>query len=248
MRDSGAYEFTGAINTITIEKLINHRVRDTPDTSAQLLTGTRYRAEYKVTNNSPNRVYSVQVFEGGQLVCNLYALDPGESIQRYKCANNQTVLAGSNNIPATVTAKLSGSNQALADQTNAYYTGFSNMPGKLEVTHYVNARNADTPAKAVDVNGNEAEVLFRVENTGRTELYRVNTFHDPASPVNSGWQQQCFIGTLMPGQVRYCKRTVSVTHEGLNKVFGRAQGSNANVSATGFVNASNPSYFNVMLP
>ena len=248
VRDSGAYEFTGAINTITIEKLINNRVRDTPNTAAQLLAGTRYRADYIVTNNSPNRVYSVQVFEGGQLVCNLYALDPGESIQRYKCASNQDVLVGSNNIPATVTAKVSGSSQELASHTNAYYTGFGNEPGKLKVTHYVDNRNADTQAAAMDVNGNEAEVVFRVENTGDIELYRVNTFHDPASPVNSGWQQQCFIGTLDPGQVRYCKRTVSVTHGGLNKVFGRAQGSNANVSATGFVNASNPTYFNVVLP
>ena len=171
MRDSGAYEFTGAINTLTLDKLINHRERATSDTAAQLLTGTRYRAEYKVTNNRPNRVYGVKVFEGGQLVCNLHALDPGESKQPYRCASNQVVLAGHNNVPANVTAEVSGTNQALANHTNAYYTGFSNVPDKLKVTH-----------------------------------------------------------------------------EGLNKAFGRAQGSNANVSASGFVNASKPTYFNVVLP
>ena len=233
---------------LSIEKLINHRARPTADKAAELLVGTRYRAEYKVTNNSPNRLYSVQVFEGGQLVCNLYTLDPGESKQRYHCANSKDVLAGLNNVPAKVTAKVSGSNQKLANQTNAYYNGFGNEPGKLKVTHYVNNKNADTGASAVTANGNQAEIVFRVENTGSIKLYRVNTFHDPASPVNSGWQQQCFIGTLDPGQVRYCKRTINVTEGGLNKVFGRAQGEDANVNPTGFVNASNPTYFNVVLP
>ena len=243
---SAAYVFE--TSDLIIEKLINHRVRETPVTAAELLVGTRYRAEYKVTNNSPNRLYNVQIFEDDELVCNVYPLDPGESRQRYHCANSQDVLAGLNNVPAKVTAKVSGSNQKLANQTNAYYNGFGNEPGKLKVTHYVNNKNADTGASAVTANGNQAEIVFRVENTGSIKLYRINTFHDPASPVNSGWQQQCFIGTLDPGQVRYCKRTVSVTHEGLNKVFGRAQGEDANVNPTGFVNASNPTYFNVVLP
>ena len=246
LRDSGAYEFTGAMNALTIEKLINHRVRETAGTAAQLLAGTRYRADYKVTNNSPNRIYRVRVFEGGQFVCNLYALDPGESTQG--CTNNQAVLVGANNVPASVSAIVSGSSETLSGQTNAYYTGLSNMPGELNVTHYVNDNNADTQASAVDVNGNEADVLFRVENTGSIELYRIKTYHDPFSPINSGWQEKCFIGTMMPGQIRYCKRTINITEAGLNKVFGRAQGLNANVSATGYVNASNPTYFNVVLP
>ena len=248
VRDSGAYEFTGAINTITLEKLINHRTRETPDAAAQLFAGTRYRVNYKVTNNSLNRVYNVQVFESGQLVCNLYSIDAGESKQRYACGRNQNVLAGDNNVPATATAKVSGSKQILTDQNNAYYTGNKNLVGKLSVTHYINEKNADTQASAFNIQDSEAEVLFRIENTGRIELYRVNTFHDPASPINSGWQRQCFIGTLEPGQIRYCKRTISITQEGLNKTFGRAQGTNANVSATSFVNASNPTYFNVVLP
>ena len=233
---------------LTIKKLINHRVRQTSGTAAQLLAGTRYRAEYKVTNNSPDRLYPVQVFEGGQLVCNLYALDPGESKQPYRCETNQDVLVGSHNVPATVIAKVSGSSQVLTSRTNAYYTGLSNVPGELKVTHYVNDISADTKDKAVDVNGNEADVTFRIENTGPIELYRVKTYHDPASPVNSGWEEQCFIGTMIPGQVRYCKRTIDVTQAGLNKAFGWAQGENANVSATGVVNASNPTYFNVVLP
>ena len=52
----------------------------------------------------------------------------------------------------------------------------------------------------------------------------------------------------MPGQVRYCKRTISVTEAGPNMAFGRAQGEDANVSPKGFVNAANPTYFNVVLP
>ena len=233
---------------LTIEKLINHRVRETSGSAAQLLVGTRYRADYKVTNNSPDRLYRVRVFEDGQLVCNLYSLMPGQSKQPSSCANFNNVLAGLNNVPANVSAKVSGSNQALASQTNAYYNGFGNEPGKLKVTHYVNNNNADTQASAVTVNGNQAEIVFRVENTGSIKLYRVKTYHDPASPIDSGWQQQCFFGTMMPGEVRYCKRTISVPQTGLNKAFGRAQGEDANVNPTGFINAANPTYFNVVLP
>ena len=79
-------------------------------------------------------------------MCNLYARDPGESKQRHRCGSNQAVLVGSNNVPATVTAKVSGSSQELAGHTNTYYTGLTNMPGKLKVMHYVNNRNADTQA------------------------------------------------------------------------------------------------------
>ena len=233
---------------LTLEKLINHRVRETSGSAAQLLVGTRYRADYKVTNNSPDRLYRVRVFEDGQLVCNLYSLMPGQSKQPSSCANFNNVLAGLNNVPANVSAKVSGSNQELASQTNAYYNGFGNEPGKLKVTHYVNNNNADTQASAVTVNGNQAEIVFRVENTGSIKLYRVKTYHDPASPIDSGWQQQCFFGTMMPGEVRYCKRTISVPQTGLNKAFGRAQGEDANVNPTGFINAANPTYFNVVFP
>ena len=51
----------------------------------------------------------------------------------------------------------------------------------------------------------------------------------------------------MPAEVRYYKRPISVTEGGLHKVFGRVQDLNANVSSTGFVNASNQTYFNVVL-
>ena len=119
LRDSGAYEFTGAMNPLTIEKLINHRVRETPANAAWLLPGTQYRVDYKVTNNSPDRLYNVQVLEGGEVVCNLYTLDPGESKQPYRCASNQNILVGQNDFPATATAKISGSDQVLVDQTHA---------------------------------------------------------------------------------------------------------------------------------
>lgn len=112
----------------------------------------------------------------------------------------------------------------------------------------MNNKSAETQAKAVTVNGTEAEVLFYVQNAGNIELYRVKTYHDLASPINSGWKQQCDIGTLMPAEIRFCKRTVSVSEAGLHKAFGRVQGANAKVNPTAFVNASNPSYFKVVLP
>ena len=239
-----AYVFE--VRDIIVEKLINHSVREALGTAAQLLTGTHYRVDYKVTNNGPNRLYRVRVSEGGQFVCNLYALDPGQSKQT--CTGNHTVLSGSNNVPAIVTAKVSGKNQELSNQSNAYYSGHDNLSGELSVAHFINDYSADTQAAAVDVYGNQADVLFRVQNTGSIELYRIKTYHDPVSPINSGWQQQCEIGTLMPGQVRYCKRTISVNQLGLNHAFGRAQGVNAFVSPTGVVNAANPSYFNVVIP
>ena len=174
---------------------------------------------------------------------------PDQSKQSSRCANFNDVLAGLDNVPADVTAKVSGTSQELANQTNAYYTGFGGVPGKLNVTHYVNDKNA-VRIQLVDalvVNGNQAEILFRVENTGSIKLYRVKTYHDPASPVNSDWEEQYFIGTMIPGQVRYCKRTINVTQAGLNKAFGRPQGEDANFSPIGYVNASNPTYFNVVL-
>ena len=248
VRDSGAYEFTGTVNALTIEKLINHHASETPADAVRLLAGTRYRADYKVTNNSPDRFYRVRVFEDGQPVCEMYDLMPGQSKQPVRCANFSQVLSGLNNVPAKVTAIVSGSNEYLADQTSAYYKGFTNVTGQLKVTHYVNNRNADTMSSAVTVNDDQAEILFRVENTGSIKLYRVKTYHDPASPDNSGWEEQCALGTMAPGQVRYCKRTINLTHTGLNSSFGRVQGQDANVSPTGYVNASNPTYFNVALP
>ena len=230
---------------LVVEKYINHRLRDTRPTTAQLLTGTRYRVNYKVTNNSPDRFYRVQVSENGQLVCNLYTLDPGHSVTG--CSQIRTVLAGDQAVHATVTAKVIGSGESLTARGRAFYNGL-NESGGLSVTHYINDRNADTQEAAVTVNSPEAKVLFRVENTGGIELYRVRTYHDPASPVNSGWEEKCFIGTLMPGQVRYCKRSIGITEAGLNKAFGRAQGRNANISGTDYVNASNPTYFEVTLP
>ena len=65
VRDSGAYEFTGSLNAVTIEKLVNHSVSPTPATAPQLLVGTRYRSDYKVTNKSPNRIYRVRVLKTG---------------------------------------------------------------------------------------------------------------------------------------------------------------------------------------
>ena len=247
--DNGSYSgsvYVFEVSKLNIEKLINYQVRQTSATAAQLLTGSRYQVDYRVNNDGPNRIYQIRVFEDGQFVCNLFALDPGESTQG--CTRNENVLEGVRNVPATVTAMVSGTSQTRVGQTNAYYTGLSNMPGRLKVTHYVNDKNADTPANNVAINSNQAEVLYRVENTGGIELYRIKTYHDPVSPINSGWQEQCLIGTLLPGEVRYCKRTINLAQAGLNKIFGRAQGLNANVSATGFVNAANPTYMNVILP
>lgn len=244
--DGAAYVFEinePGNDLLTIEKRINHRVRTTPNMAAQLLAGTRYRANYTVSNNSSDRIYSVQVFDDNQLICNLYALNPGES--NNKCASNQSVLIGQKSVPASVTALVSGSNQTISGQGESYYTGISNVSGQLTVRHYINNHNADTKLMAVQVNKSTAEMLFRVENTGSIELYRIKAYHDPLSPINSGWEQQCNFGTLIPGQVRYCKRTTNANQTGLNMVFGRAQGHDSNVDVASYVNASNPTYFNV---
>ena len=233
---------------IRIEKLINNRAREDANNSAQLLVGTQYRTTYRVTNNSPHKLYRVRVYEQGEFVCNLYTLDAGETKSRHRCARNETVQVDSHNVNATVTARISGTNRTISADTDAYYTGHSNVSGQLSVTHFVNNSNADTVADAITTTSNRVEILFRVENTGPIELYRVKTYHDPVNPVNSGWQEKCLIGSLMPGQVRYCKRTISVDKQGLNLAIGRAQGVNANVSNTGIVNAANPSYFNVKFP
>ena len=60
VRDSGAYEFIAAEHALALEKLINHKTRETPEESAELLAGTRYRVDYKVTNNSADRLYRVR--------------------------------------------------------------------------------------------------------------------------------------------------------------------------------------------
>ena len=245
-RRNTVYVFQSTNEPLIIEKLINHRLRTTPESAAQLLAGSRYRANYAVTNNGPDRIYRVQVFEGNRLICNLYALDPGESTD--KCASNQNVLIGENRVPATVTALVSGTNQELSGQGEAYYTGRSNVPGQLTVTHYINDENADAQTKSVQVNASTAEVLFRVENTGSIELYRIKAYHDPLSPVDSSWQPLCDIGSLKPRDVRFCKRSITVTEDGLNQSVGRVQAINANINHTGFVNASNTTYFNLDLP
>ena len=228
---------------ITVEKLINNTIRDAQGTAAKLSTGTQYRQSYRVTNNSPNRIYSVQVFDDGELVCNMYAIDPGQSKQRWRCNNNRTVLEGDQHTMAKVTAKVSGSGEVLTSYTDAYYTGLTNVTGKLRVTHRINKINADTVDQAPTLDSSQAQIFFKVENTGEIELYQVNTYHDPVSPVNDGWDLQCFIGSLKPGQIRYCKRDITLGESGLNQAMGRVQGRNAITSATNVVNASNPTYF-----
>ena len=108
----------------------------------------------------------------------------------------------------------------------------------------INNVNADTVDSAVTINAQNADVLFRVENTGVLELYRVKAYHDPVSPVNSGWEELCLIGVLKPGQVRYCKRPRTFSNSGSNLAVGRVQGANAIISPTDIINASNPTYFN----
>ena len=231
------------INLINIEVLINGTARETLDDAAQLLAGTRYQVKYNVTNNSSDRLTAVQIFEDGELVCNVYGLDPGQTKQRSRCATYRTVLSGDNHVTANVTGKVAGAQTIISNTTNAYYTGIVNVTGELGVTHLINKVNADTVSQAPILDSSQTSVIFKIENTGEIELYRVYTFHDPASPVNSGWDQQCFIGTLTPGQIRYCKRDISFNNSGLHKAWGRVQGKTANVSPTGAVNAANPTYY-----
>ena len=235
-------------DTISIEARINDNARDTLDDAAQLLAGTRYKKSYKVTNDSPNRIYQVKVFENGNLACNFYALNPGES--RTRCSTNVAVLVGDQNVTATVTAKVSGSNELLSATADAYYKGHSNVSGELYVRHHMNGYAGDTTASFATLPFvNRAHLLFKLENTGPIELYRVRVFHDPGSSETTGWQQQCFFGTLQPGEIRYCKRTVDINAEpGFHLTRGRAQGLNANVSATGYINAVNDTWYRRLAP
>ena len=230
-------------NLISVEKKINNSVRNTKADKAQLTTGTQYRQVYRVTNNSSNRLYQVQVFENGNLVCNFFSLNPGETKQR--CSSYQIVLNDDQHAEVSVTAKVSGSSDTLTNTTNAYYYGWSFAVSSLSVTHRINGVNADTPDQAPTLDNPLGEVLFKVENTGEIELYRVKAYHDPVGPVNNGWEELCVIGILKPGQVRYCKRDKTFTNSGLNHAVGRAQGSNAIINPTAIVNWNNPTYFMV---
>ena len=225
---------------VTVEKRINNEAREMLSDAAKLSTGTLYRQSYKVTNNSSNRIYQVQVFESGNLVCNFYALNPGQTRQR--CDTFQTVLEGEQHVQVTVTANESGSGDALISTTDAYYTGL-NVNGELSVTHRINNVNADSLDQAQTVGSSQATVSYKVENTGSIELYQVKTYHDPVTPINSGWAFQCLMGALKPGQIQHCKRDIILTESGLNQAMGRVQGRNAIRSATNVVNASNPTYF-----
>ena len=208
--------------TITLEKLINNEVRDYQDKAAKLAKGTLYRQSYSVTNNSPNRIYQVKVFEGTNLVCNFFALNPGQS--RERCTSYQTVLEGDQYTMVKLSAKVSGSGEVLMSYTDAYYTGLTNVTGELRVTHRINDINADSAGQAPTLSSQQASVSFKIENTGDIELYQVKTYHDPVSPVNSGWDLQCVLGPMKPGQVRHCKRDLTLSESGLNQAMGRVQG------------------------
>ena len=230
----------GGNDQLSVEKLINNETRETLDNAAKLATGTLYRQSYKVTNDSPNRIYQVRIFENGNMVCNFYSLNPGQSRQR--CDTYKIVLEGEQQMQVNVSAKVSGSDESLSSSTVAYYTGL-NVNGELRVTHRIDNVNADSLNQAHILDSSQASVSYKVENTGEVELYQVKTYHDPVSPVNSGWLVQCVLGPIKPGQVRYCKRDIDFTDAGLNQAIGRAQGRNAIRSATDIVNASNPTYF-----
>ena len=231
---------------VTVRKLINNATRETQEAAAKLSTGTLYRQEYKITNQSLKRIYQVRVFEDGNLACNFYALNPGESRQR--CSSYQTVLDGDQHTQVMATAKVSGSSQMIEATTDAFYTGLNNVPGKLRTSYTIKkpgtsiSVDADTPDQAVILDSSQASLLFKVENIGEIELYGVKTYHDPVSPVNGGWIQQCVMGMIKPGQVRYCQRDISFSEPGLNHTMGRIQGRNAISGATGVVNAADPVY------
>lgn len=228
-------------NLVTIEVSLNNKVRETPAAAAQLLAGTKFRQSYKVTNTSNTRIYQVQVFENGNLVCNLYALNPGQTKQ--SCTTFQTVLQGDQQTQALVTAKVSGTAQILSNSTNAHYTGHVNPQTTIVVNQYIDNFLADSETNAVTLDNNQAEILFIVKNTGDIELYQAKTYHDPVSPVNSGWLQQCNIGSIKPGELRFCKRYITLTESGLNLAMGRVQAKNAFINAPAFINFANPTYF-----
>ena len=228
---------------LEVEKPINNIPRVDFGSAAQLATGSLHREFYTVTNNTPHRLYQVKVYEGNTVVCDFFVLEPGQS--RTRCYSNKTVLEGEQRDFVRINARVTGTAELLTNYTNAYYTGVSNATAQMRVNHYINNKNADTPNQAVNVNSQPATVFFSVENTGDIELYRVRAYHDPISPVNSGWAEQCKIGPIRPAQTRYCRRDIMLPNTGLNHVIGRAQGVNAFVTPTGVINAENPTYFNV---
>ena len=230
-------------NLITIETRLNGKIRASLGDVAQLLTGSLYEVTYTVTNHSPVRLTGVQIFEDGNLVCNVYTLEPGQTKQRARCTAERVVLSGDHYIQSIVRGGVSGAPTYLTNDTDAYYTGNDNASGGLRLTHRINNINADLEDQAPTLSNSTASVSFKIENTGNIELYRVRTYHDPASPVNSGWEFKCLIGTLKPGQIRYCKRDMTLSESGLNKALGWAQGKRSFVSPTGAINASNPTYF-----
>ena len=59
------------------------------------------------------------------------------------------------------------------------------VTGTLKVAHWVDNRNADQQSQAQELADRQARVLFKVENATNIELYRVKTYHDPVTPVNS---------------------------------------------------------------
>ena len=230
-----------AQDSLSIDKLINNEARESAVESAQLLAGSLYRQVYEVTNTSADRLYQVRVFENGNQVCNMYALDPGETKQ--SCSAVKTVLDGDQHVEVTVKAKVSGTSELVSATTDAFYSGIINGLEQMNLTHYIDGSNADSPGQAQTLTSQQAKVLFKIENTGDIELYRIKTYHDAVSPVNSGWAQQCVIGPLKPGQVRYCNRDITLIESGLNQAMGRAQGANAFSNPTGVINAANPTYF-----
>ena len=176
-------------------------------------------------------------------MCDVYALNPGQSKQRSRCTASRTVLGGDRSVRSIVSGKVAGALTVLTNNTDSFYTGIDNANGGLKLTHRINNVNADIESQAPALNSAQAIVPYKIENTSDIEFYRVKTYHDPASPVNSRWDLQCFIGTLMPGQIRYCKRDIDLSPSGLHKAWGRVQGKPSSVSPANTINATNPTYF-----
>ena len=217
---------------LTLQKTINTDSSDpaTGEVISLMANGRLYRADYRVTNTSSNkRMYQIKITDtiDGNLhvACSIPGLLPGQS---KRCQAHYPVQKGFNSVPAEAIAKVSGSKTMVSVVSTAAYQGHRVRGGKLEVAQSLNKGPGDRQRDAVLVEvGAEQQWSYRVENTTNVNLYKVKVYLDGQLPNNTHWEQQCFLGRLKPGEVRYCNREQVLGEPGLNLAQGWAQGVDA---------------------
>lgn len=219
---------------LIVNKLINYKDRYLPHSYYGFLLGSPYRVDYQATNNSPERLFNVEVYDNDQLACNLYTLEPGQTKRR--CGSLQRV-NDSGYFVDKVQARgvvATSADVRVADTKSYYSAALKLSPYQYGLTVVYSVKNSqgkwestDYNDSIVQVNSKQVQVRFYVKNRTRGAIYNVETFHDPESPVDGGWVEQCDFGTIYPQQIRFCTRTVNFDQSGLNVVNGRVRAGNA---------------------